>query len=270
MEDVIPQLFLFKDKQVRIVMLNDEPWFVLRDVCAILELQVAQVVESLQKDEKDEVYQIHLIDAIGRRQKIYVVSEPGLYSTIMRSHKQEAKVFKHWLTHDVLPSIFRNGGYLAPTFTAQAIQNPDMLIQLLKASASQLETYQEQIKQSEHKIKELAPKAEYADDVLSAENAQTADLVASVLGLTAVELNKWLVAQGYLYRQGNTLLPSAEVRRMQDLYKMIPFVYEGSDGTKKTKQYLKWTEKGKRWIIEQYKKHVMESYNALEKCQEYL
>lgn len=105
--------FDFNSKIVRVVMINNEPWWVLVDVCNVLGIVNSRDVSNrLDDDEKDYV---DLTDAIGRRRDTTVINEPGLYSVILRSDKPEAKKFKRWITHEVLPAIRQQGMYIAPT-----------------------------------------------------------------------------------------------------------------------------------------------------------
>lgn len=103
------QIFNYNDKQVRTVEQDGETWWVLKDVCDVLELsKTTRVAERL---DDDEVNQTHLTDSLGRNQKTYIINESGLYSVILRSDKPEAKPFRKWVTSEVLPSIRKNGGY---------------------------------------------------------------------------------------------------------------------------------------------------------------
>ena len=103
------QTFTYQQSTVRTVERGGEPWFVLKDVCDVLNLTTpARVAERL---DKDEVSQTHIIDSLGRQQDTTVISESGLYSVILRSDKPEAKPFRKWVTSEVIPSIRRTGEY---------------------------------------------------------------------------------------------------------------------------------------------------------------
>ena len=102
---------------VRVVMHNGEPWFVAKDVCDCLELtNTAQTISYLDDDEKGVTTNY----TPGGKQEMSMISEAGLYSLILRSRKPEAKAFKRWVTHDILPSIRKTGGYSAPSSPAKA------------------------------------------------------------------------------------------------------------------------------------------------------
>ena len=102
------QIFEYQGNEVRTIQHGDEVWWVLKDVCRVLSLSnPAKVAQRLDEDEKD----ITLSYTPGGYQEITIVNEPGLYSVILRSDKPEAKTFKRWVTHEVLPSIRKTGTY---------------------------------------------------------------------------------------------------------------------------------------------------------------
>lgn len=103
------KVFNYGENEVRTIQLDGEPWFVLRDVCRVLDLSTpARVAERL---DEDEVSLTHITDSMGRKQETTIINESGLYSVILRSDKPEAKPFRRWVTHEVLPSIRRTGSY---------------------------------------------------------------------------------------------------------------------------------------------------------------
>lgn len=96
--------------QVRTVLQNGEPWFVAVDVCLALEIQNSRdALTRLDEDEKGIVS----TDTLGGKQKMAIVNETGLYTLVLGSRKPEAKSFKRWITHEVIPSIRKTGGYVA-------------------------------------------------------------------------------------------------------------------------------------------------------------
>ena len=110
---------VYKNSPVRIVEKGGEPWFVARDVCKVLEItKVDSAIRNLDADEKGA----HTVSTPGGNQEMTIVSEAGLYSLILRSRKPEAKAFKRWVTHEVLPSIRKTGAYLSPGMSNEQIK----------------------------------------------------------------------------------------------------------------------------------------------------
>lgn len=107
MNDV--QVFAFGNNLVRTVQKGGEPWWIARDVCAVLGLDVNHGARSLDDDEKG----LQIVETPGGPQEVTVISEPGLYSLILRSRKPEARQFRRWITHEVIPAIRRTGAYEA-------------------------------------------------------------------------------------------------------------------------------------------------------------
>lgn len=105
--------FDFHGNAVRVVTIMDEPWWVARDVCDALVISNARdALAGLDDDEKTQVTMG--VANTDTPQTVNVINEPGLYSLILRSRKPEAKMFKRWVTHDVLPAIRKQGGYVVP------------------------------------------------------------------------------------------------------------------------------------------------------------
>ena len=106
-------IFNYGESPIRTMQQNGEIWWVLADVCEVLEISNSRDAASrLDDDEKDGV---GITDTMGRQQTATVINEPGLYSLILRSNKPEAKAFKRWVTHEVIPAIRKNGAYKSNT-----------------------------------------------------------------------------------------------------------------------------------------------------------
>lgn len=117
------QIFKFEGSAVRTLMLDDSPWWVLSDVCKILEIANSRnVTRRLDDDEKG----VHLVDTPSGPQQMTIVNEWGLYETIFRSDKEVAKRFRRWVTHEVLPAIRKTGTY-SITPTARALTTDDYM-----------------------------------------------------------------------------------------------------------------------------------------------
>lgn len=194
-----------ENKLVRTMNVSGEPWFVLKDVCDVLGLSTpARVAERL---DSDEVSQAHLIDSMGRSQEMTIISESGLYNVILRSDKPEAKPFRKWVTAVVLPSIRKNGGYIA----GQEELSPQELM------AKALLVAQKTLTDRDVRIKELAaqnqimqPKAEYFDELVARNLLTNFRETAKELGIKEKDFIGWLLDHRYVYRdQKNKLMPYA-------------------------------------------------------------
>lgn len=144
MSNIIP--FKYNSKQVRAISKDGEPWFILQDVCKALEIaNVGNVTARLDVDEKD----IHYADTPGGKQMMVIVNEPGLYNVILRSDKPEAKAFKRWITHEVIPSIRKHGAY-----TLQKPQCIEDLIIMQATAMKELRTEVKQLQTTQQAIKD--------------------------------------------------------------------------------------------------------------------
>lgn len=122
------QAFNFEGFAVRVIERDGEPWFVLADVCVVLELgSPHNVVRRLHEDDRDT---IPVTDRLGRSKTVSIINESGLYDVILDSRKPQAKAFRRWVTSEVLPAIHKHGGYLTPEKVEEALLNPDTLIRL--------------------------------------------------------------------------------------------------------------------------------------------
>lgn len=150
--------------KIRVIEKEGNPWFIAKDICAALGL--AQVSRAIQKLDEDEVTSSKVIDSLGREQTANAISESRMYSLVLVSRKPEAKAFKRWVTHEVLPSIRKHGGYLTPEKAAEALTDPDTIIRL----ATNLKEERAKRQELEAENRELAPKAVFADAVAASDD----------------------------------------------------------------------------------------------------
>ena len=141
----------FEDHEVRTVEIDGEPWFVLSDVCKVLELSSPhKVADRLDGDERN---QIPVIDSLGRHQNTTVVNESGLYTVVLRSDKPQAKPFRKWVTLEVLPSIRKTGSYSTQSQFADLSPQLQFLIQM-EIRQNKLEEEQKKQNQALERMKE--------------------------------------------------------------------------------------------------------------------
>lgn len=193
------QLQVFKNPEfgeIRVIEKDGEPWFVAVDVCDILGLSNPTIaVSRLDNDERAKFN-------LGRQGDATIVNEPGLYTLILGSRKPEAKAFKRWITHEVIPSIRKYGAYMTPEKLEEAVCNPDTIIEI----CMQLKLEQERRKQVEAENRQIRPKADYFDNLVEiGPNTNLRD-TAKEFCCPPSYLIQWLVAHGYLYRDSKARL----------------------------------------------------------------
>lgn len=216
----LPQVFNYKNHQVRTFIINGEPWWVAKDVCDILELgDTHKVMERLDEDERNT---IPVTDSLGRLQKTYIVNEAGLYNLILGSRKPEAKEFKRWITHEVIPQIRKTGAYAL---------EPRQLLAVAIIEAQKI------IEEQDKKIKELQPKAEFFDAVAGSKDAidmnRAAKLIYEETRLGRNKLFKLLRDKGILMKDN---IPYQEYID-KGYFRTIEQKYTKPDGT--THIYIK-------------------------------
>lgn len=194
-----------ENKLVRTMNVSGEPWFVLKDVCDVLGLSTpARVAERL---DSDEVSQAHLIDSMGRSQKMTIISESGLYNVILRSDKPEAKPFRKWVTAVVLPSIRKNGGYIAGQ---EELSPQELMAKALLVAQKTLTDRDVRIKELTAQNQIMQPKAEYFDELVARNLLTNFRETAKELGIKEKDFIGWLLDHRYVYRdQKNKLMPYA-------------------------------------------------------------
>ncbi len=141
MSEIIP--FDYSGQQVRtLVGLDGKTWFVAADVCAVLGL--AQPTRAVAGLDEDEVTTTHVVDSAGRQQEMLIISEPGLYTLLVRSRRPEAKPFRRWVTHEVLPALRRTGTYSIDQRPAETAPVPAAdPLDVLAAMVAELRTNRE-------------------------------------------------------------------------------------------------------------------------------
>ena len=229
------KVFNFNDNEVRTVLINNEPYFVLTDVCKVLEIKNATDVAKRLDD--DEVTRFNLGGLSGESN---VINESGLYTVILRSDKPQAKSFRKWVTSEVLPSIRKTGGYHLPKTYREALLE-------LVAKEEQNEKLMLENKQQEQIISELKPKADYTDTILKSKSLMTITQIAKDYGMSGQKMNRILKDLGVQYFQsGQWLLYSKYQSHGYTSSETIHF--KRKDGKDDTKLDTKWTQKGRLFL----------------------
>lgn len=237
------QKFDFKGAALR--TLTDEagePWFVLKDCMSILDL--GNPTETVKMFDKDEFSTTEVIDSIGRRQQTYIISEPGLYRLVMKSRKPEAKEFQRWVTHEVLPSIRKHGGYMA----GQERMTPEqMALASMRWLQSKVDEQAKQLKAQEGKVL-------FANAV---ETARTSILVgdfAKILKSNGIDIGPrrlfaWLREHGWLIKaKGSSWNMPTQKAMDLHLFEIKETTISHSDGHTTINKTPKMTGKGQMYF----------------------
>ncbi len=171
------QPFVYDGNQVRTVLIDDEPWFVAKDVCDVLEIGNSRMAVS--RLEEDCVSTTDVTDALGRARETSIVSEPGLYDLVFLSRKPEARSFRKWVTGTVLPQLRKTGSY-----SVKQLTRSDLARMVLESEA--------QLEQANQKITRLLPMAESYRKFLDADGTLKMGAVAQILGVGRQTLFDWL------------------------------------------------------------------------------
>ncbi|MGG3233225.1 BRO family protein [Priestia flexa] len=207
----IQKIFNYGETVVRTVYKDEEVWFVAKDVCEVLEIKnVTQAMNRLDEDERS-------MFNIGRQGETNIVSEAGLYSLILGSKKPEAKSFKRWVTHDVLPSIRKTGGYVA---------NENMFVESYFSTLD--DTQKVMLKamlENTRKLKEensiMQPKAQYFDALVDRQLLTNFRDTAKQIGVEQKELVEYLLANKYVYRDAK--------KKLKPYMQFVPELFEMKD-----------------------------------------
>lgn len=200
------QIFKYENKDVRTVEMNGEPWFVLKDVCAVLGISNHKM--TAQRLDSDEVILTDLTDSMGRQQETTVINESGLYNVILRSDKPEAKPFRKWVTSEVLPSIRKNGGYIAGQ---EQLTPSELMAKALLVANKTLAEREARISELTVQNAIMQPKAEYFDELVDRNLLTSFRETAKQLGVEEKKFISFLMEKKYIYRDKKAkLMPYAD------------------------------------------------------------
>lgn len=238
-----PQLFNFHGQEVRTVTIDNEPYFVGKDVGSILGY--ARTADAIKAHVDDEDKLTRQFTDSGQKRSMTVINESGLYSLILGSKLPQAREFKHWVTSEVLPTIRKHGAYMTPAKIEEVLTDPDTIIQL----ATQLKQEREGRLIAEQKVNELTPKATYYDKVLADKSLVTITQIAKDYGMSGRAMNRKLHELKVIYKQGQTWLLYAKYQKTGWTHSETVMVPK-KDGTEKAVLNTKWTQQGRLGLYE--------------------
>lgn len=248
----LTKLFDYQNRQIRIIIIENEPWFVAKDVCEVLDISKHRdAVARLDEDERGSV----IVDTLGGQQEMAAINESGLYSLIMVSRKPEAKVFKRWVTHEVLPAIRKHGGYLTPAKIEEVLLNPDTLIQL----AQNLKAEQERNKALSSKVEQDKPKVLFADSVAASKTSILIGDLAKLIKQNGYDIGQnrlfdWLRDNEYLIKGGSSRNMPTQKSMDLGLFEVKESTVNNPDGSIRVTKTTKVTGKGQIYFINAFSK----------------
>lgn len=213
------QIFNFNGQQVRTVMVEDEPYFVGKDVATILGY--VRTADAIRKHVDSEDKGVANLETPSGKQDLIIINEPGLYSLIISSKLPQAKEFKRWVIAEVLPSIRKHGMYA----TDELLDNPDIAIAVFQ----RLKEEREQRKALEVQVSVMTPKAKYFDNLVDKTDLINIRDTAKMLKIKEHRFVKYLLDNNFLYRdKKGTLKPYAHYNN--DLFIMKEFKTKSYSG----------------------------------------
>ena len=238
------RLFNFENNQVRTLLINDEPWFVGKDVAEILEYTNTAKAIRDHVDEEDKLTERIVLS--GQNREVIFINESGLYSLVLSSKLPSAKKFKRWVTSEVLPQIRKTGSYATPQLTGE-----ELMAKALIEAKSVLERQNKQ-------IIEMKPKALFADTVAASDSSILVGQEAKLISQSGCKMGQnrffaWLRENGYLCSKGeNYNMPTQKSREM-DLIEIKIRTVTNPDGSVRETKTPVITGKGQIYFINKFK-----------------
>ena len=248
-------LFHFKGRQVRTIQLDGEPWFVAADVCDVLGLNnPSQALSYLDRDERRLITN----EAWRTNGNMAIVSEPGLYSLVLRSRRPEAKGFRRWIAHEVIPALRQSGEYRLAAVSSVAAVPSGQLLQFFRRDLLNLAI------EAEAECEELRPKAAFFDRVADSSDSFSLAETAKMLETEGYGRNNLIK---FLRHEGILMASNVAKQRYIDrgYFHIVQSEYLAPDGTPRVKAVTRVYEKGVNFIrhrLDNYLLQYMERQNS--------
>lgn len=250
----IEKVFNYENKEIRTKIINEEIWFVGKDVTEILGYSNPRDAINKHIDYEDKG--VAKCDTLGGSQDLTVINESGLYSLILSSKLEGAKKFKKWVTSEVLPSIRKHGAYMTNDTLEKALTSPDFLIQL----ATNLKIEKEKNKMLTDKIETDRPKVIFAEALAVSEKSILIGELSKILNQNGVEIGakrlfEWLRSNNYLMAKGESYNQPSQKSMNLKLMEIKKTTINNSDGSVRVTTTTKITPKGQEYFINKFLKN---------------
>lgn len=236
--------------EIRTLTIHNEPWFIGKDVAEVLGYQNTKkaLADHIDPDDKLQGDGVTIRDPMGREQHPTIINESGLYSLILSSKLSSAKVFKRWVTGEVLPAIRKNGGYIAGQ---ENMTDQEILARALLVAQKTIESKNKQ-------ISEMQPKALFADSVAASSSTILVGELAKILRQNGVDMGEkrlfaWLRENGYLIRRKGSDYNMPTQKSVElELMLIKETVISHSNGHTTVSKTPKVTGKGQQYFINKF------------------
>ena len=238
------QVFNFENHEVRSLLLNNEPWFVGKDVAEVLGYERADNAIRNHIDKEDKL--MHQISASGQNRNMTIINESGLYSLVLSSKLPSAKKFKRWVTSEVLPALRKTGQY-----QVKELSGSELMAKALIEAQSVLAAKDKQ-------IEEMKPKALFADAVATSHTSILVGELAKILKQNGIDMGQkrlfaWLREKGYLIKRQGTDYNMPTQKAMElGLFEIKEGSYVNGSGVNITTKTPKITGKGQQYFINKF------------------
>ena len=231
------QLFNFENNQVRTLLINDEPWFVGKDVADILGYQNGS--RDINRHVHEEDRQNYQNGTLDSPRGMTIINESGLYALIFGSKLAEAKRFKHWVTSEVLPQIRKTGSYASPQLTGEEL----MAKALIEANSV--------LARQSKQLEEQKPKVLFADSVIASKGSILIRELAKLIKQNGYDIGekklyRWLREKGYICK--NSTEPTQMAMNL-GLFEIVVRTIERGDAPPRATRTTKVTGKGQVYFI---------------------
>lgn len=239
---------------IRTVEMNNEPWFVGKDVAEVLGYSNPRkaLADHIKENHKQDGVTIR--DSMGREQKPIIIDEAGLYSLVMRSKTEKAEKFQEWVTSEVLPAIRKHGGYLSPEKIEEVLSDPDTIIKL----ATNLKEEQAKRREAEAALNEAKPKIIFADAVSASDQTILIGDLAKIIKQNGHDIGQkrlfqWLRDNGYLIKRQGSDYNSPTQRAMEKgLFRIKETAVTHADGHVTVSKTVKVTGRGQNYFVNKF------------------
>lgn len=248
--------------EIRIAAINDEPMFCLTDVCKALE--ITHVTDVKKRLKEDGVGTAEVIDRLGRKQNAIFINESNLYKTIFQSRKESAERFTDWVTSEVLPSIRKNGGYIAGQ---EKLSDEELLEKAVLVAQRKIIERDKIIAQQRQKIEADKPKTVFADAVGASKTSILIGDLAKLICQNGVQIGQkrlfeWMRENGYLVkRKGSDWNMPTQRSIEQGLLEIKESTHMNGNGCSIITRTPKATGKGQIYFVNKFLKEAKKIMN---------